>query len=238
MINKINTQSINNKIANRFAKMGEIGEGASIACDFLGKALVVPAVIMLASNEDKEKKEYSAIKNPVAAFIQLGLEVPVLAMGSKIVGDLADKGFFDKKGSDFSYNEKKMKEAFVDTFEKHNPKEKAGEFIKTIKEKGYTKKTAELFEEISAPLVGKAKEETVSAFKKLESTHKNQFHLKNRICFMAALVLTPVLCAIENKAHPKIMDMLYQKRDKKRPKMPDLLPDLKDFLKHSKRREK
>lgn len=53
------------KIADKFAKMGNIGEGASIAADFLGKAVVVPAVIMAASKEPAEKKEYSAFKNPL-----------------------------------------------------------------------------------------------------------------------------------------------------------------------------
>ena len=51
---------------------------------------------MLASKEPVEKKEYSALKNPVAAIIQLALEVPVLLLGSKAIEKAANKGLFDK----------------------------------------------------------------------------------------------------------------------------------------------
>lgn len=204
-------------IANGFAKMGEIGEGASITCDFLGKAVVVPVVIMAASKEPKEKKEYSAFKNPVAAVIQLALEVPILMGGTKLIGDLADKGIFDKKDSDFSYNEKKFRQSFVDCFESQAKNDSAlkdtKDFIETIKSKGYTKKMAESFDDI----LEKTGEETSKVLKKsftqFESVHKNKFHLQNRVCFGAALLLTPLLCKMEDILHPKIMNLLYKNRE-------------------------
>ena len=57
--------AIQKNAAKTFANIEGIGEGASIAFDFLGKAIVVPAVIMLASKEPVEKKEYSALKTPL-----------------------------------------------------------------------------------------------------------------------------------------------------------------------------
>ena len=107
---------LSEKIAKKFAKAGNIGEGTSIACDFLGKAVVVPAVIMLASSEPKENKEFSAFKNPVAAFIQLGLEVPVLMAGLKNMGGFVRKRLFfitKKAKKSFFYNEKNTKEKII-----------------------------------------------------------------------------------------------------------------------------
>ena len=234
--------NITSKIAKSFAKAGDIGEGTSIACDFLGKAVVVPAVIMLASNEPKDKKEFSAFKNPVAAFIQLGLEVPVLAIGSKIVGDLADKGFFDKaknakKG--FSYNEKLQKEKFIDTFEKMadtapSIKNKSMEFIEGVKNKGYSKKAAEDIVEILDGADDKIKNTLMTSFKNFEHARQNKFHLQNRICFVAALALTPLLCAIENYIHPKIMNKIYEKRAAKNQDKMVKMPNIEAFLNQAK----
>ena len=233
---------LSEKIAKKFAKAGNIGEGTSIACDFLGKAVVVPAVIMLASSEPKENKEFSAFKNPVAAFIQLGLEVPVLMAGSKIVGDLADKGYFDKaknarKG--FSYNEKLQREKFIDTFEKiadKTPKikEKSKDFLTSIKDGGYTKKAAEDILEILDGADDKIKTAAIKSFKNFEHAHENKFHLQNRICFVAALLLTPFLCAIENYIHPKIMNKIYEKRAAKNPSKMVKMPNIETFLNHAK----
>ena len=229
---------ISAKIAKSFAKAGNIGEGTSIACDFLGKAVVVPVVIMAASDEPKENKEFSAFKNPVAAFIQLGLEVPVLMAGSKIVGDLADKGYFDraksvKKG--FSYNEKLQKEKFIDTFEKLADKTpsiraKSKEFAESIKNGGYSKKMADDLVEILDGVDEKVKLATIDSFKNFEHAHENKFHLQNRICFAAALILTPLLCAIENYIHPKIMNKIYEKRAEKNPSKMVKMPDFHSFL--------
>ena len=232
------TSSITSKIAKSFAKSGDIGEGTSIACDFLGKAVVVPAVIMLASNEPKDKKEFSAFKNPVAAFIQLGLEVPVLMVGSKIVGELADKGFFDNKKNaknGFSYNEKLQREKFIDTFEKISKKsasikENSKNFIEEIKTTGYSKKAAEDIVEIVKGADDKAKEAIMTSFKNFEHARQNKFHLQNRICFVAALALTPLLCAIENYIHPKIMNKIYASRTASGNSKMVKMPDIKTFV--------
>ena len=95
--------------ADKFAKIDKIGEGTNIALDFIGKAILVPATIMAASKEPKEKKEYSALKNPVAAAFQLMMEAPILMLGSSFVANLANKGKLDREGSNFSYNEKLYK---------------------------------------------------------------------------------------------------------------------------------
>ena len=226
-------QNVANKVAKIFANMGEIGEGASITCDFLGKELVVPAVIMMASNEPKDKKEFSALKNPVAATIQLGLEVPVLFFGSKFLGKLANKGFFDKDPEKFSYNEKLFRDKFIKTIEetsKQNDsiKDIAPDLIKDINKNGYTKKMADGFEDFLKSVDEGAKQDIKYAFNRFKQAYKNQFHLKNRICFLTALALTPVLCAIENWAHPKIMNKIYEHRNKN--KKPLIFPDIDTFI--------
>ena len=80
-----------NFAAKNFAKIDEIGEATNIALDFSGKAILVPLIIMMTSKEEKETKEYSALKNPVAATIQLAIEAPLLAIGSKIISTLANE---------------------------------------------------------------------------------------------------------------------------------------------------
>jgi len=206
------TQNILNKTAKSFSKMGHIGEGASIACDFFGKALIVPAIIMTVSKEPKDKKEFSAFKNPVAAVIQLALEVPLLAVGSKVIGNCADRGMFDVEGSDFSYNEKLKRKEFIDTFEKctNTSENVSKDFLDELKSKGYSTKVLEQFDDIISNLDDTSKNTLKRSFKEYERTYKNQFHLKNRVCFLAALVLTPLLCAIENKLHPPIMEKIFK----------------------------
>ena len=206
------TQTAFQKTAKTFAKMGDIGEGTSIACDFFGKALVVPLVIMATSKEPQDKKEFSAFKNPVAAVIQLALEVPILAAGSKIIGECANKGMFDLKGSNFSYNEKLKRTKFINVFQKYAPslKEKSKGFLDEVKSKGYSNKIIEQFDDITANLNEPTKKIIKGSFKEYEKTYKNLFHLKNRLCFAAALVLTPLLCALENKIHPAIMDKIFK----------------------------
>lgn len=223
-------------IAKKLSKMGEIGEGASIACDFLGKALVVPTVIMLASDEPKEKKEYSAFKNPVAAVIQLALEVPVLGFGTKLVGDLADKGIFDKKDSDFSYNEKLAKEKFLDIFEKNYKNKNTTDFIDSVKNNGYSKKIAQDFKTITKDFDENSLKAIKDSFGHLQKTHKNKFHLQNRLCFLAALLLTPVLCKFEDFLHPKIMGLIYKNREnRENGKMFNINMD--DFITLTKKKE-
>lgn len=215
-------------IAKRFAKMGEIGEGASIACDFLGKAIIVPAVIMSVSKEPKEKKEFSAFKNPVAAVIQLALEVPVLIGGSKVVEKLADKGYFDKENSAFTYNQKKMRKSFVSLFKKLQPQKE--EFIEKINKQGYSKHLAEDFHEFIKTVDPSVRKELGASFRKFENAYKNQFHLKNRLCFLTALILTPLLCGIENYIHPKIMNKVYKyEHDHEKIKTHSLFPSISKF---------
>lgn len=236
-----NYQRISKGVANKFASMNEMGEGISIACDFLGKAVVVPMVIMAASDEPKETKQYSALKNPVAALIQLAFEVPILAFGSKGIEKLADKGFFDKDSSSFSYNTQTAKQSFVDVFEKEKSVlVGADKFLETLNKKGYCKKTVEQFKETMQNADSTIKENVESAFKSYEKVYKNTFHLKNRICFGAALILTPLLCNLEDKLHPKIMDLIAKNKN------PDThnnvfrrnIPDMVDFASLTKRRQK
>lgn len=212
--------NIQKRVAKGFSKIDGIGEGASIAFDFVGKAVVVPAIIIAASKEPKEKKEYSAMKNPVAAIIQLAIEVPILLFGSKAVESLANKGTLDKKDSDFSYNAKKYQDEFVSVLKQQtddtpNIKKAADSLAGEISKKGYSRKIAENFDDfintIPNDTKSPVKETLKKSFGKYQSTHKNLFHLQNRACFIMAITLTPLICALENWAHPKIMDKLYQK---------------------------
>lgn len=203
------------KAAKTFAKMDGIGEGASIAFDFLGKAVVVPAVIMLASKEPKEKKEYSALKNPVAAVIQLLLEVPILIFGSKAIEKAANNGGFDK-GEKRLYNEKFSKDVFISSLDdavKNNSDkaEMANEIISTLNSKGLTRKISENINDFIKTMPDEAQKILKQNFNNYKTTQKNLFHLQNRLCFIAAIIMTPILCALENKLHPIIMDKIYEK---------------------------
>lgn len=226
-INTANSQNfqgkysyIQKKASNVFQKMDGIGEGASIAFDFLGKAVVVPAVIMLASEEPKEKKEYSAIKNPVAAVIQLLMEAPILYFGSKAIEKGANKGFFDKDKSRI-YNEKFHRDEFISTVKNIKSKDelKSGEkIIKTIEAKGLTRKVTEDIEDFIKTVPKESKEAVKKAFAGYRGAHKRLFHLQNRLCFLAAIIMTPILCALENKLHPIVMDKIYEEEAKHQPK--------------------
>ncbi len=228
-VSNANKTSFKGCIIKRIAKTGEIGEALSIGCDFLGKAVIVPAVIMKVSKEPKEKKEYSAFKNPVAAVIQLALEVPVLLVGSKIIEKAADKGFFDKKNSDFSYNQKKFKEDFIKLLEELKLN---NNLAQKIKEQGYSKNIASEFCDFIKTVNNKTTKDKLNlAFSKFEAAYKNQFHLKNRICFLFALVLTPLLCAIENYIHPKVMKKVYNYEHTHQKLVHNILkPDMKKFM--------
>lgn len=226
--------TVHKKIANTFAKMDGIGEGASIAFDFLGKAVVVPAVIMLASEEPKEKKEYSAIKNPVAATIQLLMEVPILYFGSKAIEKGANKGYFDN-GKNRQYNEKYFKDKFVSSLKassKGSKKRKeAGKIIDIVNEKGLTRKTTEAIEDFIKTVPKDARKAVQKSFNNYQGAHKRLFHLQNRLCFLAAIIMTPLLCALENKLHPIVMDKIYEEEAKHKPKIP--LKDKKPLYIHN-----
>lgn len=212
-----NYAKIHKKFANSFAKMDDIGEAASIAFDFAGKAIVVPSVIMLASKEPKEKKEYSAFKNPVAAIIQLFLEVPILLLGSKYIKQQADKGAFDK-GESKRYNEKFFKNKFVaklaETAKGQPIEEKTNTIIEILNKKELSRKLTQNIEDFINTFPKQSKEILENSFNEYKATHKNLFHLQNRICFIAAIIMTPLLCALENKLHPIIMDKIYEKEQK------------------------
>ncbi len=210
------TANFQKGFAKTFAKIDGIGEGASITFDFLGKALVVPAVIMLSSKEPKEKKEYSAFKNPVAAVIQLALEVPILFFGSAAIEKGANKGLFDTKDSK-RYNENFHKDIFVselkNTFSKDESISKQiNNNLDAIDKKGLTRKGTEFFED----LIKNARDNKTlgEKFKAYKDAHTNLYHLKNRLCFAFAIILTPLLCYLENKFHPIIMDKIYEEEHK------------------------
>jgi len=206
------------KIARAFSKIDGIGEGASIACDFLGKAAVVPAVIMLSSREPKEKKEYSALKNPVAAIIQLALEVPLLMFGSKAIENAANNGVLDKNGERI-YNEKFHRDAFISSMRNAAQSNaetalEAENIVKLIDKKGLKRITAESIEDFIEKSPANLKEGLKISFKNYSDSHKKLFHLQNRLCFAAAIALTPLLCALENKIHPIVMDKIYKEEEK------------------------
>lgn len=206
--------SFQKRLAGAFANIEGIGEGTSIACDFLGKAIVVPAVIMLASKEPVEKKEYSALKNPVAAIIQLALEVPVLLLGTKAIEKAANKGVLDK-GQNREYNEKFYKDSFVNTLknaakENSESTKKADELINSINTKRLSRKTTESVEDFIKTLPEKSKSLAQKAFQNYSTAHKKLYHFQNRLCFAATIILTPLICALENKLHPIVMDKIYK----------------------------
>lgn len=220
------TANFQKKFANSFAKIDGIGEGASIAFDFLGKALVVPAVIMISSKEPKEKKEYSAFKNPVAAVLQLALEVPILLLGSAAIEKAANNGRFDTKTSN-RYNEKLHKDIFVkelqDSFkDDENNIKQISETLNIIDKKGLSRKGIETFEDLIKTAPADKKDILEKTFSGYKSTHTNLYHLKNRLCFAFAIILTPLICYLENKLHPIIMDKIYEEEhrieEKKHPK--------------------
>ena len=224
-INSVNTApgirrkftNIQKNVANTFANIIHFGEGASIAFDFLGKAVVVPAIIMVSSDEPKEKKEYSAFKNPVAAVIQLALEVPILFFGSKAIEKGANKGIFDK-GVNRQYNEKFYKDIFVSNMEKSfedtKKAEEAKNLIEKINKKGLGRKITENIDDFIANSPKQSRDLLKKSFKEYKNAHKKLFHLQNRLCFAAAILLTPLICALENKFHPIIMDKIYEEEGK------------------------
>ena len=200
-----------------FAKIDQIGEGTNIALDFIGKAVIVPAVILAVSKEDKEKKEYSALKNPVAATIQLLMEVPILMACSKFIEKLANSGALDPQTGIKHYNESEAKKLFLHFAERasENDKtfeEKSKELITRLDKEGLTKKLKEDFEILIKNLKNPTDKKLLgSALEGYNHTKKMLFHLQNRISFIAALALTPVLCMAEDFIFPKIMNLIIKK---------------------------
>ena len=206
-------KNIKRAIGKNFAKIDEIGEGVNITLDFAGKAIIVPATIMLVSKEEKEKKQYSAFKNPVAATIQLLMEAPILMFCSKLVENLANNGSLDNSKSGISYNEKNAVENFIKTIKKsikNNAiaQEKCAALFEELKKKGLTKSLKEEFENIIQNSDKPQINELKKSLSNLELTHKRLYHLENRISFLAAILLTPVMCKLEDYLFPKIMNKI------------------------------
>ncbi len=206
--------------AEKFSKIEQLGESMNIALDFSGKAVLVPATIMLTSKEDEEKKQYSAFKNPIAATIQLLMEVPILFFGSKLIEKLGNQGKLDPKDGSTSYNASKAKEALIETikntFENEEPMRKANahKHIEKLETKQLTRVLKEDVVEFFENSKGKDKEvlKTLKdAMENYDVTNKKLFHLSNRLCFATAIILTPLLCLVEDYTFPKIMNMIKKK---------------------------
>ncbi len=213
-------KNIKRAAGNKFAQIDQIGEGVNIALDFAGKAVLVPATIMVASKEDKGKKEYSALKNPVAATIQLMMEVPILMLGSKFIENLANKNKLYKPKSGISYNEKAAKDFFVKTLNEAGQsnsslKEACIELVEKLNKKGYSRNLKEDFEQAIQTHGADFKKPLKEALSNLDTTHKNLYHLQNRTCFIAAIILTPILCKAEDYFFPKVMNLIIKKPEKK-----------------------
>lgn len=209
-------KSVKRAAGEKFAQIDQIGEGTNIMLDFLGKAVVVPTTIMLVSKEDKEKKKYSALKNPVAAVMQLSMEAPILMLGSKFVEKLANENKLYKKGSRISYNERAAKEEFISIFNAaclDNPtmKKNGAELIEKLNKKGLSKSLKEELQELINNYGKNFKKPLNQALVNFDKTHKNLYHLQNRVCFAAAIILTPLLCKAEDYFFPKVMSLLGKK---------------------------
>lgn len=206
-------KNIKNAAADSFAKIDNVGEGTNIALDFLGKAILVPATIMIVSKEDKEKKEYSALKNPVAAVFQLMMEAPILIAGSNFVGKLANKGALDKAGSGISYNENLYRGKFILSVknaarEDENFKTVSDGLLEKLNKKGLGKNLRDDFYDIIEQTSAGTKESLKKSLKDYDTVHKRLYHLQNRVCFVAAIALTPLLCKAEDYFFPKIMNLI------------------------------
>lgn len=120
-ISKIN-QRLATSVEN-FSKKG--GEKISNYVNAAGKAIIAPMVIMANpfSKEEKENKEWAAIKQPVEAVITLGMQLLSLALIYKGMNKLIQKSNFT-----FEYVKKAIKDPsqIPDTIMKacNNDKEK------------------------------------------------------------------------------------------------------------------
>lgn len=217
------------KITDFFLKNGNVGEKTSVLIDIFGKAVLVPIVIIFNgfSKQPKEEKKYSAIKNPTAALIQLGLEVPIFYYATKGVKNLANKGLLDKDPN-FSYNAKLHKNIFIESLDrliKSNPpnpkiaKEITG-LRSQLDKKGLTQKLIHDFNQVISKITSNSssmnlKNQTKDALNNYNTVNKRLFQLGSRFSFLAALLLIPVVCGIENWLHPKIMKILDNRKNKK-----------------------
>lgn len=219
-------KNLKSAAADSFARIDQIGEGTNIALDFIGKAVVVPAVILAVSKEDKEKKEYSALKNPVAATIQLLMEVPILMAGSKFIEKLANSGALDPKTGAKLYNENEAKKMFLYLVQQASQNDetfaqKSKELVEKLEKEGLSKNIKENFENLIKNSKNNTDKKLLSAaLSGYDCTKKRLFHLQNRVCFIAALALTPILCKAEDFIFPKIMNLIIKKPQKQIKKEP------------------
>lgn len=136
----------------------------------------------------------------------------------------------------FSYNEKLAKDNFIKEFQKAADdglmNDIGQKLLKRAKEdKKYTKKFAEDFVEFAKNNEHIVKDSISKSFSLFERAHKNKFHLINRICFCAALLLTPLNCALENLLHPKVMNLIYSKQyPQKKNKLLGFYPTINEFI--------
>ncbi len=207
-------ESLKNKAVKYFSSADSFGEGTNIAMDFLGKALIVPALILMSPSKksSKDEKFFVAAKNPVGATIQLAMEVPILFGVSKWIGNLANRGVLDNGETDFSYNAKAAKEEFVKTanaaFEDNAAmKAEMKPFVDNLEEKGLTRKLLFEFSDVLQKLPQEAKK-SLDNFK---FTQRKLYHLQNRIAFAGAILMAPVIGILESRIHTKIMNDMASK---------------------------
>lgn len=219
------------KITQFFLKHENVGEATSIAIDILGKAVLVPLVIMFnpfsKKSQSKEDKKYSAIKNPIAALIQLGLEVPIFYYTSNGIRNLANKGLLDnlKKSPNFSYNAKAAKNTFITSLDKMlilSPPEAdrltdITRLKQTLSKARPPQKTIRELNQFISSSGSNLKGQTKTALDNLNNVNKRLFHLESRFSFIAAILAVPLLCAIENWLHPKIMKLIDKRKQNKTP---------------------
>jgi hypothetical protein len=179
-----------------------------MAFDIAGKGVVLPLAIVFNnfSKEPREQKVYSAIKNPVTAVIQLGIQVPVFYAIWNGVGKLANRGLLDRDPN-YSFNAEFYANKFAGSIEHV---EGIGKLKAELRKKGLTKRLANSFDEIVSgmdnPLVKQS-------FKKFQEVDKRLFHLKSRFAFAGLLLSIPLVCAIENKCHPRLMNFIKKVKD-------------------------
>lgn len=208
--------SLKNKAVKYFSSADSFGEGTSIAMDFLGKALVVPALILMSPSKKstQDEKFFVAAKNPVGAGIQLAMEVPVLLGVSKWIENLAQKGILDGGEKDFSYNTKAAKEEFIKAANNFFRNDNAigaemKPFMDKLEEKGPTRKL--LFE--FSDVLQKLPQEIKTSLDNLKFAQRRLYHLQNRVAFTGAVLMAPVIGILESKIHTKIMNSMASKKE-------------------------
>ncbi len=196
------------RVTNFFVKHSDVSNATDMAFDIAGKGLLLPAVVAFhpTSKESKECKRYSATKNVVAAGIEVVLQVPVFYAIWNGVGKLGNKGLLDKD-SGYSFNSRSFRKKFEQSLEDVAGLDTLKKELK--KKKGLTKRLTYEFEEAISNINNKVVTEAFENFRKVD---KRLFHLKSRFSFAGLLLTMPLVCAIENKVHPKLMELIKRKK--------------------------